>query len=140
MESLDRVLVLFVDQEAVIPILVEPAFALRFQVREVHDASDGILILTGNEEVCDVVVAVEMFAFSAVLVEAVACAEFDPAHDGKAHIRFLDRGRCIDGGALVWFIIRHWKALGWICVDRRRDWFSFPGYSRSLAINRRWFG
>ncbi len=113
-----------------VPIVVEPALALRFEVREVHDAADGILAFTRYKEVRDVVMAVEVFALSAVFVEAMSRAELDPAHDGKAHIRFLDRGRCFGVGGGVLVIIHHWKASGLICVDRRRDWFSFPGSSK----------
>lgn len=97
---------------------------------EVHDSADGILVFTRHKEVRDVVMAVEVFALSAVFVEAMSCAELDPAHDGKAHIRFLDRGGYFGVEGCVLGIIRHWKAWGLICVDPRRDGFSFPGFSK----------
>lgn len=81
----DGVLILIANQEAVIPILVEPAFALGFQVGKIHDPPYGILRVACNEEVCDIVVSVEVLALATVLEQAMSGAELDSTHNTEAH-------------------------------------------------------
>ena len=68
-----------------VPIFVQPSFALRLQVGEIHDSANGILRVTRYEKIGDVVMAVKIFAFATVLVQTVSSAELNPTHDGQAH-------------------------------------------------------
>lgn len=68
-----------------IPIVVEPAFAFRLEMRKVHYSSNRILNVSGNEEVSNVIMTVKVLAFASVLKQAMASAEFDSAHDGETH-------------------------------------------------------
>jgi len=95
LQSADRVFVLVADEEAMVPVLVEPAFAFGFEVGKIHNPSDGILCISGYEEICHVVVTVKMFALAAVLEQAMPGAEFNPAHDCKTHFYFFPCGRTI---------------------------------------------
>ena len=71
-----------------VPIFVEPAFALGLEVGKIHDASHGILCVPGHEEVCNVIMTVKMFALAAVLEQAMSGAEFNSTHDGETHKLF----------------------------------------------------
>lgn len=75
-------------EKAVIPVLVDPAFASGFEVSKIHDATDGVLRVAGDEKVANIVVAVKVLALASVLVESVSSAELDPPHDGQGHFGF----------------------------------------------------
>jgi len=60
---------------------IEPSLATGFQVGKVHNSADGILRIPGYKKVGYVIVTVEVFAFSAMLVQTMARTEFDAAHD-----------------------------------------------------------
>ena len=68
-----------------VPVFIEPAFAFGLEIRKVHDTSYGILRFSGYEEVRNIIVSVEMFAFATMLEQSMACAEFDSTHDGETH-------------------------------------------------------
>ena len=84
-QGCNRVLILIGYEEAMVPVLVEPAFAFGLEIRKVHDSSDGILRFSGYEKVRHVIVPVEMFAFATMFEQSMASAEFDSTHDGETH-------------------------------------------------------
>jgi hypothetical protein len=66
-------------------MIVQPSFAFSLQVGKVHDSADGILRVARYEKIGDIVMAVKIFAFAAVLVQTVSSAELNPTHDRQAH-------------------------------------------------------
>lgn len=81
----DGVLVLIADQEAMIPVFIQPAFAFGFEIGEVHDSAHGVLGFPSHEKVGDIIMPVKVLAFAAMLEQSVAGAEFDSAHNSKTH-------------------------------------------------------
>lgn len=92
LKGIDGILIVAVDEEAMVPVFVEPAFAEGFEFGEIDDPSDGVLGIAGHEEIGDVVMTMEVFAFPAVLEEAMTGAEFDAAHDDEVHGRWGSGG------------------------------------------------
>lgn len=81
----ERVGVLFPQDEGMIPVIVQPSFAFLFQQFEVDDASDFVLLFTGDVKLHDVVVAVQVLALAIVAEQPVARTKRDAAHDSKCH-------------------------------------------------------
>jgi hypothetical protein len=66
-------------------MLVEPAFEEPLQIGEINHAADVVDFLRRDVKVGDIIMTVKKFALAAVLVQPVAGAELDAAHDGEGH-------------------------------------------------------
>lgn len=66
-------------------MLIDPTLATRFQVGKVDHPSDGVLGVTGDKEIADIIVPVKILALATMAIESVPGAEFNATHDGKAH-------------------------------------------------------
>ena len=129
-----------------IPVVVEPAFAFRLEVCKVHDSSNGILRVSGNEEIRNVIVTVKVLAFATVLKQAMPSAEFDPTHNRETHeMTFQVNDRIVE--QLSQLFPRCDRSVDWDhCPDRSfgrdngpilRECFNCcPLYRFSFALSR----
>ena len=73
------------DQETVVPILIEPTLAPGFQLGKIHHPPDGVLGISGDKKIADIVVPVKVLALATVLVKSVPRTKLDAAHDRQTH-------------------------------------------------------
>lgn len=68
-----------------IPVFVEPTFAELLKLGEIDNSPHGVLLISFDEEIGYVVVAVKILALAAVLIESMPRAKLDAAHNAKSH-------------------------------------------------------
>src|SRR5262245_57746402 len=74
-----------------VPMFVEPSLEKFLEFGEVDDTPDIIYFIARHVKIGDVIVAVKVFAFSAMPVKPMAGAEPNATHNRDAHVR-LGRG------------------------------------------------
>jgi hypothetical protein len=94
-QGLNCIFILFANKEAVVPMFIQPAFALGLQVCEVHDSPYGILPLPLDKEIGDVVMPMKVFAFAPMMKQPMASAKLDATHNGQTHEKLIP---CKNGG------------------------------------------
>ena len=62
-------------------MLIDPAFAACFEIREVNHAAHGVLRVACDEKIANVIVSVEVLALATMAIEAMSCTELDATHD-----------------------------------------------------------
>lgn len=75
-------------QKAVIPMLVDPTLATRFQIGKVHHTADRVLRIARHKKITHVIVPMKVLALPAVLMQPMPRTKLDPSHYGQRH-RFL---------------------------------------------------
>jgi hypothetical protein len=85
--GIQSILVLFPEDERVIPIVVDPPVDRVLQLFEVHDSANLILLPAGQVNLECVIVSVQISALSFVTNQAMASTEGKSSHDAERHGR-----------------------------------------------------
>jgi hypothetical protein len=64
---------------------IDPALEAGLQFSKIDHSTDRINLIPSHKKVCDIVVTMEIFAFSSVTIQSMSGAKLDSSHDGQRH-------------------------------------------------------